>query len=510
MQSPRCQASPVLLATGLTIALAGCTVGPDFVRPTPQTPAHWSDPEHTLSPDDRARTSTTSEDSADLRGWWADFNDPTLSSLIERAVDSNLDLRVAVLRIEEARAQRAVTAASAWPTLAANASYTRTRLSETTPTGSLFNSIGNIKIPGSAGLSIPNPYNQYQLGLDVSWELDLFGRVRRSVEAADATIQISVEDRHAALVSLLADVARNYIELRGAQWSKATALQSIATTNELLELTRQRRAAGLTSEVDVVEAGAQLSATRAQLPAFELAITQAINALSRLLGQAPAALRLELESAAPMPPLPSSVPLGLPAELARRRPDIREAEASLHAQTAQIGVAVAGLYPRLTLTGGGGMQSETVSELTEWASRFGSIGPTLDLPVFDRGRWKMITVQNVRAKEAAVTYASTVLNALQEVENARAAFDADQDKRAWLDGTVNQNIDAMTLARQRYASGVASFIDVLDAERTLQQNQLSLAQTGTEVGDDLVSLYRALGGGWEQDANAVPPSPVRN
>jgi outer membrane protein TolC len=211
-----------------------------------------------------------------------------------------------------------------------------------------------------------------------------------------------------------------------------------------------------------------------------------------------------------MPPLPSSVPLGLPSELARRRPDIREAEASLHAQTAQVGVAVAGLYPRLTLTGGGGMQSETVGELTEWASRFGSIGPTLDLPVFDRGRWKMITLQDLRAKEAAVTYASTVLNALQEVENARAAFDADQDKRAWLDATVTQNIDAMTLARQRYASGVASFIEVLDAERTLQQNQLSLAQTDTEVGDDLVSLYRALGGGWEQDGTAVPPSPVRN
>ena len=510
MRSAYYQSSLWLLATGLTIALAGCTVGPDFVRPTAQTPAHWSDPGQTSRPDDRARPSTTSEQTADLRDWWADFNDPTLSSLIGRAVDSNLDLRVAVLRIEEARAQRAVTAASAWPTLAANASYTRTRLSETTPTGSLFYSIGDIKIPGSAGISIPNPYNQYQLGADVSWELDLFGRVRRSVEAADATIQVSVEDRHAALISLLADVARNYIELRGAQWSKATALQSIATTNELLELTQQRRAAGLTSEIDVVEAGAQLSATRSQLPAFELAITQAINALSRLLGQPPGALRMELQAAAPMPPLPSSVPLGLPSELARRRPDIREAEASLHAQTAQVGVAVAGLYPRVTLSGGGGLQSETLGELTEWASRFGSIGPTLELPVFDRGRWKMITLQNVRAKEAAVIYASTVLNALQEVENARAAFDADQDKREWLDATVSQNIDALTLARQRYASGVASFIEVLDAERTLQQNQLSLAQTDTLVGDDLVSLYRALGGGWEQGGSSEPPSPIRN
>jgi NodT family efflux transporter outer membrane factor (OMF) lipoprotein len=298
---------------------------------------------------------------------------------------------------------------------------------------------------------------------------------------------------------LLADVARDYIELRGAQLSQATAQQSIATTTELLELTRQRRAAGLTSDVDVVEAAAQLSATRAELPAFDFAITQAINQLSGLLGQAPDALRQELQTAAPIPPLPSAVPMGLPAQLARRRPDIRKAEASLHAATAEIGVAVAGLYPRLTLTGGGGLQSETVGELTEWASRFVSIGPTLELPVFDRGRWQTITLQKVRAKEAAVSYAATVLNALQEVENARAAYDAEQDRHAWLESTVAQNRDALSLARQRYASGVASFIEVLDAERTLQQNQLSLAQSSAVVGEDLVSLYRALGGGWEHE-----------
>src|ERR1035438_8807309 len=184
-----------LLAVGLTMPLAGCTVGPNFVRPTPQTPAHWADVAASNRPDEHARDSAMTEETADLRRWWADFNDPTLSSLIERAVDSNLDLRVAVLRIEEARAQRGVTAASLWPSLAANASYTRTRLSETTPTGALFSTIGQIKIPGAAGISIPNPYNQYQLGADVSWELDLFGRVRRSVEAADANIEQSVEDQ---------------------------------------------------------------------------------------------------------------------------------------------------------------------------------------------------------------------------------------------------------------------------------------------------------------------------
>jgi multidrug efflux system outer membrane protein len=482
-----------LFVAVLAIALAGCTVGPNFVRPIPLTSAHWSPPPATPRPIDNLRESTITEETANLRRWWADFNDPTLSSLIERSMASNLDVRAAVLRIEEARAQRGVTAASLWPSLSTNASYVRARTSETTATGSLFNSIGT----ATGGSSIPNTTNQYQLGANVSWEVDLFGRVRRSVEVADANIEASVEDQHAALVSLQGDVAQSYIELRGAQLRKATAEQSIATTTELLELAQKRRAVGLTSDIDVVEATAQLTATRAQWPAFDFAITQAINQLSHLLGQEPEGLRGELNSSAPIPPLPPTVPIGIPAELARRRPDIRKAEASLHAATAEIGVAVAGLFPRLTFTGSGGFQSETVAQLTHWASRFVSIGPTLELPVFDLGRWKTIKVQDTRAKEAAVAYAATVLTALHEVENARAAYGADQDRCAWLDLTVAHNRDAWLLARQRYDGGVASFIEVLDAERTQQQNQLLLAESRTAVCDDLIRLYRSLGGGWE-------------
>jgi len=486
----------VTLLIGSLLLLVGCAVGPDFKRPSPQVPAHWSSPGAVDRPDAGARESTTEERDADLQRWWGDFNDATLSSLIERALAANLDLRLTVLRIEESRAQRAVTAASLWPSLSADAAYTRTRLSETTPTGAVFTSFDHVSIPGVAGISIPNPYNQYQLGAEASWELDFFGRVRRAVEVADANVASSVEDQHAAAVSLLGDVARSYLDLRGAQRSAASARESIAITRELLELSRQRRAAGLTSEVDVVEAAAELSSTQAQLPAFELAITQDINQLSRLLGREPDALRAELESVAPIPAVPASVPIGLPASLARRRPDIRKAEADLHAATAQIGVAVAGLYPSITLTGAGGMQSETTSELTQWASRFFSFGPTLELPMFDRGRWQTVSLQRVREKEAAVAYANTVLNALQEVENTRAAYDADQDRHAWLQNTVAQNRDALELTRARYRSGVASFIEVLDAERTLRQNELSLAQSETAVSEDLVTLYRALGGGW--------------
>jgi NodT family efflux transporter outer membrane factor (OMF) lipoprotein len=489
----------------IVMLLAACTVGPNFVRPTPAVPPHWS-ARATAQPvaQDQQSSSQTSipmgevtEQSADSHAWWSAFDDSMLTSLIERAASSNLDLRTAMLRIDEARAQRAISAAAYWPKLSVDAAYSRQRLSETTPTGSLFSSVGNLHLPGGAGISIPNPYNQYQLSANASWEIDLFGRVRRSVEAADANVQVSVEDQHSVLVSVLADVAQSYLELRGAQARLRTAKENLATIEELLDLTRQRRAAGLTTYIDVSNATAQATATRAALPAFELQITQNINQLSQLLAREPEALRGELDGPAPLPSAPAKVPIGLPAELARRRPDIRKAEANLHAATAQIGVAVADLFPRLTFSADGGFQSETAGKLLEWASRFGSMGPTLDVPVFDRGRWKAVHLDDVRAQEAALAYQRTVLNALREVENATAAYGADQQRRGWLDVTVTENRDALMLSRQRYETGLSNFIDVLDAERTLQQNELSFADSTTAVTTDLVGLYRALGGGWQ-------------
>jgi len=502
MHAARKNALPTI--SGLTaMLLAACTVGPNFVRPTPAVPPHWSARVTAPPAQDQqaaARSavpmSGVTEQSADLSAWWSTFDDLQLTSLIERAAKSNLDLRTAMLRIDEARAQRAISAAAYWPKLSVDASYSRQLLSETTPTGALFGSVGNLHLPGVAGISIPNPYNQYQLSANASWEIDLFGRVRRSVEAADANVQVSVEDQHSVLVSVLADVAQSYLELRGAQARLYTARENLATNEELLDLTRQRRAAGMTTYIDVSNAAAQATATRAELPAFELQITENINQLSLLLAREPEALRGELDSPAPLPSVPADVAIGLPAELARRRPDIREAEANLHAATAQIGVAVADLFPRLSLAANGGFQSETAGKLLEWASRFGTIGPTLDLPVFDRGRWKTVRLYDVRAQQAALAYQRTVQNALREVENATAAYGADQQRRRWLDATVIENREAVLLSRQRYETGLSNFIDVLDAERTLQQNQLALAESTTAVTTDLVGLYRALGGGW--------------
>ncbi|HEY4973111.1 MAG TPA: TolC family protein, partial [Steroidobacteraceae bacterium] len=207
---------------------------------------------------------------------------------------------------------------------------------------------------------------------------------------------------------------------------------------------------------------------------------------------------------AALPPLPAEVPIGLPAELARQRPDIRAAEANLHAATAQSGVAVANLYPRLTLSAMGGFQSETAAQLLQWASRFGSIGSTLELPIFDRGRWKTVRLYAVRAQQAALAYQQTVIQALHEVEGAVAAFGAEQERRSWLDASVAQSRETLMLARQRYQSGLANFIEVLDAERSLQQNQLSLADSITGTAADLVRLYRALGGGWQAGQAAAP------
>jgi NodT family efflux transporter outer membrane factor (OMF) lipoprotein len=511
---------PAALSAIWMALLTACTMGPHCVRPAPPAPAQWSaratapppTPDLKSASQNPMPLSKATEQSADLSAWWRVFDDPMLSSLIERAASSNLDVRTALLRIDEARAQRAISAAAYWPTMSVDASYSRQRLSETTPTGSLFSSVGNLKVPGGASIRFPNPYNQYQLSANASWEIDLFGRVRRTVEAADAKVQVSVEDQHAVLVSVLADVTQSYLELRGAQARLHIAKDNVTTIDELMELTRQRHAAGLTTDIDVSNASAQATATRAQLPTFELQITQNINQLSRLLGREPDALRSELDKPAQVPSVPPEVSIGLPAQLARRRPDIREAEANLHAATAQIGVAVADLFPRLTLAATGGFQSETAGNLLQWASRFGSLGPALDVPIFDRGRWKAVRLYDVQAQEAALTYQRTVLNALHEVENALAAYGADQQRRRWLDATVLQNQDALTLSRQRYETGLTNFIDVLDAERTLQQNELSLADSTTAVTTDLVGLYRALGGGWQpvqkQGDEPLPPEPV--
>jgi len=490
MRTPRY--AGLILALAAT-SVAGCTVGPNFRPPTPDLPAAWSASAQTSA--GQPSQVTAAPAAGGEAAWWKNFNDPELTSLVGRVAAANLDAKEALLRIAEARAQRDVAAADEWPLVNANASGQVDRLSETTPTGALFSKVS--QFPGLSGVSIPNPYDQYQVGFDATWEVDLFGRVRRSVEAARADTQASVEDSRAVLISTLGDVGRAYIDLRGAQAKRRVVEENIATERDLLGLAGQRRLAGLNTEIDVARAAAEASSSAAQMPLLDRQITADINQLSKLMDLAPGALRAELDGPGATPAGPRFVLIGLPSELARRRPDIREAEARLHAATAQVGVAVADLYPKVTLNANGGLQAETVSLLSAWGSRFLVAGPSVELPIFDAGRRRAnVRLQSDRAAEAVLDYRRTVLGALHEVDDALAAFGADQRRQQALTESVARNQDAVDLARQRYTSGVASFIDVLDAERTLEQGQLTLTDSATSVSVDLVALYKALGGGW--------------
>jgi multidrug efflux system outer membrane protein len=494
----------------LAAALAGCAAGPDFVAPRPNLPAAWT--AEALAPSTAAGTpGAISAAPVGDPNWWAQFNDPILSSLITRAAKANLDLSQALLRIAAARAQTDIAAGGRWPTLAANAGYTRQRISEATATTSLLAS-RNGRSGGVSGAlpGLENPFPQAQVGFDASWELDLFGRVRRSVEAAEADAEASIDDSRDVLLSLEGEVARAYIDLRGAQRRSTVLEESLETARQLFDLTRERRQAGMGNDLDVANAGAQRTSTEALQPPVRARITQDINRLSFLLALDPAALAGELTGTAPLPPLPPEVPIGLPGDLVRRRPDIRAAEARLHAATARIGVATADMFPRLTLNAAVGFQAEHSGDLGRWASRFFSFGPQLDLPIFSGGRRQAtVRLQDATAREAAVAYARTVLAAVHEVENALVAFRSEQSRRTSLDATAAQNRDALDLARQRYVSGVSSFLEVLDAERNRQQTELALTDSAMAGSIDLVALYKALGGGWILQGNDASPAYAR-
>ena len=497
-----------LLRVGVSVSLllaGGCRMGPDFSPPTAGLPQSWPQ---------TPGTSDKLDEQAGPDRWWQLFGDAELDSLIERAAVSNFDLRAASLHIAQARAEGEASAAAQWPSLSANGGYSRTRISESTATTSLLGLGGQTRTgaspAGGVGGSIPgltNPFDQYQYGFDAGWEADLFGRVSRSVEAANASVLASREDRHAAFVAVAAEVARNSVMLRAALRQLQLSVDNLRTQNDILDLARQREQAGLGNALDVANAEATAATTESQLPVFRQQITLSISQIGMLLALPPEALRAELDRPAALPPAPAQVPLGLPSQLARRRPDIRAAEARLHSATAQIGVATASFYPELSLNLGIGMQAERFKDLADWASHFFSLGPALDIPLFDGGqRSATLHLRDAQQKEAALDYARTVLAALHEVEDAVAAFDAGRERNRSLSTASEQEEDALSLARLRYQSGVSGFLDVLEAERGLQQAQLAQVQNSAQVSSELVALFKALGGGWQQLPEEDPGS----
>ena len=502
------------VAAWLLICVAGCTVGPNFKPQSIWSPSSWFAGRQT--PPAAVASEPVSEPIDP--NWWSLFHDPELTGLEDRVAAANLNVRLSTIRLAESRSQRQITGADQFPTLQGDGSYTRERISNKgvvgifgggagTSSGGTFASTGESAngiggrsggVPASLGGGGLQPFNLWQYGFDASWELDLWGRVRREVESADASIEASNDARRNALLSVVAEVARDYVALRGQQTQLAITQQNLKTERESLDLSRDRFRGGLTTELDVANAAAQLQSTQAQVPQLEQQQDQSINALSFLLGEAPQALRTELITPAAVPPVPPRVPVGLPSELARRRPDIRQAEAQLHAATADIGVAVADFYPKITLDGSLGLQALKAKDLGNWAARQYGLGPTISIPIFEGGRLRAtLELRKVEQQEAALNYQQTVLQAWHDVDNAMTAYADEQRRHDALAAAVAQDGLALRLSRDRYKQGVADFLNVLDAERTLLQVQLQLAESSTNVSSNLVQLYKALGGGWE-------------
>jgi len=459
------------------LALAACTVGPDYQMPAPPMPAQWSEKGSDLDP----VTSRATSQAARVTEWWKTFRDSELTSLIGRAAESNLDLKLAESRIREARGLRAYSAGALLPAVNASAAYSRNRSS------------ANVPLPG-AGLQS----NYYQAGFDASWEIDVFGGIRRTVEAADAEVEASIESRRDVLVTLLAEVARNYLEVRGLQAQIGIARQNLDAQKKTLELTEARFQAGRAAELDVVRAQAQVATTASQIPELDSLRSQAVHRLSVLLGREPGLLREELVKVAAIPAPPPEVPVGLPSDLLRRRPDLRRAERELAAATARIGVATAELYPKFSLTGFFAQESVTASDFAKGGSRAWSVGPTIQWSIFQGGQIRAkIEVENARQEQAAIVYERSILAALEDVENALVAYAKEQAHHAELSDSVTANVKAVDLAGQRYTQGLVDFLSVLDAQRSLYVAQDALVQSQRQISEDLVALYKALGGGWE-------------
>jgi NodT family efflux transporter outer membrane factor (OMF) lipoprotein len=420
--------------------------------------------------------------------WWASFNDGELESLIARAAQSNLDLRMAQARLQQARAVRGGSAADFWPSVDASGSYVREKESQNQPF------FGALPLPAN----FPFEYSVYQAGFDASWEIDLFGGKRRALEAATADWEGAIEARNDAMVSLLAEVARNYVELRGAQQRIGIARRDIQLQKEVLELTRARFQGGVATELDVTRAAALLAGREAAIPPLETAERAAMYGLAVLLGQQPGELVVELSAPVAVPRVPSEVPIGLPADLLRRRPDVRRAERQLAAETARIGVAKSDWFPKISLTGDAGIESVSLSKWFEPGSRFWSIGPSLQWRVLDFGRVRAEVQAQTAVQEAALAaYQKAVLVSLQEAENAIVAYAQEQNRHRALADAVSENSRSLEMADNLYKNGRVNFLDVLDARRSLYQSDDELALSDQTVSLDLVALYKALGGGWE-------------
>ena len=474
--SPHRSAALTAIALG-GLALSGCSVGPNFKTPTTSLPSAFSESRYVKS----------SGSPEVMANWWVVFGDKELNALIKETAAANNDLRQAKARVREARALRGIETAAFFPTINADGRFGRSRLSENTPDG-------RQAIDSQSDLVSSKLYTGQ---LDASWEIDVFGGTRRRTQAAQADLNAAKDGYANVLVTVLGETGLNYLDLRGLQKQLAVAKSNLETQRDTLSLTRDREKAGLASTLDTARSEAQVASTEAQIPPIEEGIRRAIHRLGVLTGRTPEALEARLARTAPLPSAAPGVPIGLPSELLRRRPDIREAEQQLAAATNRIGVAVADLFPKFYLTGAAGYQSMSTKDLVGSNSQFWTLGPSVQWPIFAGGRiLQNINLQDARQEAAAAKYDQTVLLALEEVENALVAYGKEQDRYRALAASEAASKRAVKLADERYKSGIEEFLNVLEAQRTLLTVQSELVQSEQRLGQNTVRLYKALGGGW--------------
>lgn len=466
------------------LVLGACKVGPDYEQPELATvPDAWH----------QAATDGLGEGDAPLQTWWSVFDDETLSSLIERAGASNLTLREAVWRVEESRALRGIVAGARVPQVNLDAEAVRNQPSEN-------GALGDFAPEGGFDAA-----NLFGLGIGASWEIDVWGRIRRQVEAADAEVEASVEDYRDVLVTLYAEVATNYVSVRSLQERLRLAHDNVEGQENTLKLTTDRFNSGLVSALDVAQAESNLANTRSLIPSLENNLIIAFNRLAVLLAMSPGALDEELSGEAPIPTEPEAVTTALPAELLRQRPDIRVAERRLAAQTARIGVATAELYPKFTLAGFLGLQAVSGGDLFSTDSINWSAGLPIRWNLFAGGALRsQIAAEKARTEQLILNYERAVLLALEEVEDAMASYEKEVTRRGHLTNSVDATQRSLDLVLTQYRAGLTDFQNVLDTERSLLIRQDDLAASEGLVIKNLVDLYRALGGGWDPE-NAQPP-----
>ncbi|GLR66208.1 drug-resistance related outer-membrane protein [Acidocella aquatica] len=477
---------PKLLGAVSLLALSGCMVGPNFTAPRPAVPAAYIS--------SAPATPYVSGGPVDPQ-WWNSFNDPELTKLEAEAVAQNLDLQIATQRMLEAEAQAQIDGAVLYPSIGANASYSRQGLSDK----GVVQALGG---GGGAGIPVSGipPFDVYQYGLQATYDLDFWGKNRRTAEAAVAAAAGSLEARRAALLNVETQVASNYIQLCGTEAVLAITQKNLDSANQLVNLTVERQQAGLTTALDVANARATAAQISSQIPTLTAQRDALINQIGLLLGQTPNALPPELVTAAPVPLTPPSVPAGLPADLLRRRPDVREAEDKLHTATAEVGVAVAQFFPDFSLTGSVSLQALQLKNLNGLSALTYAVGPTLTIPLFEGGQLHgQLKLRKAQQQEAAIGYAKTVLTAFYQVDNALSAYTQEHATLNALTLDAQQSQIALSLAEDQYKQGLVDYLTVLTAQQAYLAAQQAQAVAVETLGTDLVTLYQALGGGWEGD-----------